>query len=117
MERHSNHVIIIYALIALLAAWLFYDLITRDDGSSWMCSNVVCSQVTGPQEWMQQNCFEAATTDNVQMVCRIQIDGISRLVPLSELNLTGIAVCAQYACVQEVKVRAVNYTVNSTGIV
>ncbi len=114
MERYNNHVIVIYVLIALLAAWTFYDLVTTED-EVWTCSNVICSSVAGPEEWTRQNCFDAATEQSVQTVCRVQVDGVPRIVPLADLNLSGVQVCSQYSCVQEVRVREVNYPVNASS--
>lgn len=124
MQNNFPHLVVIYAFLALLAVALIYFQAVGGGPSAgdWQCSNVVCSQVMGPEPWIAENCFEtpsgpadpATGATGTTTVCRVVVENQNRLVPLAELNLTNLRVCTQYTCVQEVNVRGVNYTVNVT---
>lgn len=113
MDHKQHQIIVLYVLVALLVAWIVYVTAAQREQDVWVCSSVVCSKVIGPQEWESQNCFETADDEgNLRPVCRVTIDGVPRIVPRADLNLSGVQGCGQYSCVQEVRARAVNYTLD-----
>lgn len=117
MKPTFPHIIVLYALVAVAAVALIF-LAMQDAPAAegdWQCSNVICSQVSGPESWIAANCFDTAVGGNATVVvCRVVIDGQNNLIPLAELNLTDLQVCTEYTCVQEVLVRTANRTVNVT---
>jgi hypothetical protein len=117
MEHRLPHVVVLYTLIALLVATSVYLLFFQEtDTGTWQCSNVACANYAGPDAWVAQNCFQAPNENGVDTtVCRVAVEGVNRLLPLSQLNLSSLSVCSEYVCVQEVRVRSANYSINLTG--
>jgi hypothetical protein len=115
MRTDFPHTTILYALLAVVfvvVVLLFISERKGDNTEQWTCSQVACASSTGPQEWVQSNCFETAIENGTDVVCRLEVEGVNRLIPLRELNLTDVRVCTQYACVQEVRTRTTNYSIN-----
>lgn len=101
--------VVAYLLIIVLGAWMVLSK-TGSSGETWQCSNVACSRMMTSQEWVAQNC---AVQDN-QVVCALDVNGQTAVVPLDQLNLTNLQACAEYKCVLESKVRTVDYPINLT---
>jgi hypothetical protein len=111
--EHKHHTTVLYVLLCLVLAWTIYMYATREPDASWQCSNVICAQYSGPQEWVNQNCFEAPTEQGeATVVCRVTVNGTNRLLPLNQLDLSQVGVCLQAVCTQEIYARAANYTIN-----
>ncbi len=101
-------------LVLALLVWAVFDVInyTRSD---WQCSTVACGRVITAEEWINQNCYASPSNIN-EIVCTVNINNTKQLVPLSMIDTTTLAQCLEPVCVQEVRVRNVNYTItNITG--
>ena len=55
-----------------------------------------------------------APDENGTLLCNINIDGRSALVPFTQLNFSMINLCAEYKCIREMKIREMNYPINIT---
>lgn len=111
-----------YVLIGLLAALLVYTglrvLSLGDSGSEgeWQCNSAQCLQFIDPQEWITENCASTLLPNGTSyLACRVVLDGTETSVPLDVINLTFVAQQCQVAqCVQEIRVRPVNYSLPAT---
>lgn len=109
---------IVISVIALALAGLSYtessrvNTVVKDLEGNWRCSQVTCTRFMTPEEWIARFCFLNATNE---MNCNVNINGVPTVIPLSVINTSAIYQCAEYACVEEVRVRSANYTLNITG--
>jgi len=116
-HRGTPHIIIMYVLIALLAALLVYTglrVLSMSDAAQgeWQCNSATCTQFVNPEEWVASNCARSILPDGEEYVaCRIVLDGVETTIPLDSINLTFVAQqCAVAQCIQEINVRTVDYT-------
>ncbi len=104
----SVNIVLVVVLIWLGA--LTFSTFKPSSKESWRCSLVNCTKVIGGDEWAKDNCFLA----NNQEVCRITVNGVNQLIPKQSLNLTAIQQCVEYKCIEETRVKSVNYVMNIT---
>lgn len=117
-DRGTPHIIIMYVLIALLAALLVYTglrvLSLGDSGTQgeWQCNSAQCVEFVDPQEWITENCAQSLLPNGTSyLACRVVLDGAETTIPLDVINLTFVGQqCAVAQCVQEIRIRNVNYT-------
>ena len=113
-DGHSYGAIIgIIALIVALVAVSFSMQSPTTDQGTWRCSHVVCDKTMTPQNWVATFCKLNATKD---MVCSFTLKGQPVQMPLANINTTIAAsmTCVEYNCTEEVRVRPVNYVMNTT---
>lgn len=117
-KHHHKHFLVLYVLIAILGIWVFLVSAVQpgvtNDGQ-WVCAQTACAQSEpAGQAWAQENCGTITDNQTGQTVqaCRVTIDGQEQVVRQDALNLSAIRNCLEYVCVQEVKVREANYSVN-----
>lgn len=120
-SRGTPHIVIMYVLIALLAALLVYTgtrvlSMGPETQGEWQCSSAACAQFVNPQEWVATNCARSILPDGEEYVaCRLVLDGVETTIPLESINLTFVGQQCEIAqCVQEINVRSVNYTMPIT---
>lgn len=101
--------IVVYVLLAVIIGYLLFTRFAEDGNQSWACNDLGCSSFMTPDEWVNQFCRLDA--DN-NVVCTVDVNGQQALVPLSQLDLSQLQVCKEYVCVQEIKVRAANYSID-----
>lgn len=113
-----------YILIAALFTLYFFQLFAADqnmqdvklelaeESGAWQCNVVNCTRFMTPQEWVDQNCFLSQN----ETVCKINYQGTNTLLPLNQIDLKNLNQCLNYVCIQEVKVRSVNYPINTTVV-
>lgn len=119
----QRHFIVLYVLIAVLGVWML--LVSTQAATSsaasdgeWVCLQTVCSQSEpGGELWAQENCgfIEDENGEQVE-ACQVVIDGEEQVIRKDAINLSAIRNCLEYQCVQEVKVRETNYTVDEAVI-
>jgi|AntRauTorckE6833_2_1112554.scaffolds.fasta_scaffold123777_2 hypothetical protein len=125
MSTHSKkqtprqlQMIVVYIFIVLLAVWLAIITTHTTKPTEWSCVQQTCIlDEPGGELWAQQNCGFVTDEQTGQQIeaCQITTDGQIQTVRKSEINLSVIRNCLEYACVQEVRVRDVNYILtNST---
>lgn len=113
MKMEINKALVIaFVLIACLIVFSFLNysgFAVKDD--QWVCSQYACDKAITAQDWINSNCYIMPNTDN-QVVCKVVIDGTEQLVPLSLINQEALNQCVEARCVQEVRVRNVDYKVD-----
>lgn len=103
---------IIYVLLALLILATAFQFVNNFKGKNrWECAQVVCSKLMTEREIAATICSSNAQGE---MICQLNVDGQTVIKPLSQLNLTGLSICAEYNCVKEIQVRNAKYVVNVT---
>ncbi len=117
--------LVLIILVGVVAIMIAYSILMVDEpkatimmnsgpdpmltGANWSCTQVVCERLMTQQEWFDRFC----TSDGAGSAdCRFQTPQGILSVPISQLNLSAIRECAQYACVQESLVRYVNYSIS-----
>lgn len=114
MKKVKNwNQVVVYVLLAATIIFLVAQQFTTTsmETGNWECAQTACSRLMTEQEIAASVCAE---NDDGEMICSVNIDGEETLVPLNQLNLTGLSFCAEYVCVKEAKVRDVSYPVNVT---
>ena len=114
MKKIKNwNLVAVYVMLAVVVIFLAVQQFTTTsvETGNWECAQTACSRLMTEQEIAASVCAE---NDAGEMICSVNVDGEETLVPLNQLNLTGLNFCAEYVCVKEAKVRDVNYPVNVT---
>ncbi len=109
----SKALVIAFVLIAGLIVFSFLNytgFVVKED-EQWVCSQYACDKVITAEEWVNNNCYTLPDGSN-QVVCKVIIDDKEQLVPLDKINQQALNQCAEARCVQEVKVRSVDYKVD-----
>jgi hypothetical protein len=116
MAQGTNKALIIsFVLIAGLVIFSFLDytgMVVKDE-EGWACSQYACDKAITAQDWINSNCYIMPNTNN-EVVCKVVVDNKEQLVPLSSINQQALNQCVEARCVQEARVRTVNYTVDLT---
>ncbi len=94
---------IVLAVLVVLVGFQYL----QETNTKWECLQTECSGFISEEEIAAQVCYE--TEEGT--LCNLNVDGQNVVVPLSNLNLTGIQFCKEFTCVQEIKVREANYTI------
>lgn len=114
MVKGTNKALVIaFVLIAGLIIFNFLGytgLVIKED-EQWICSQYVCDKMITAEEWVGNNCY-AIPDGNNQVVCKVIIDNKEQLVPLSSINQQALNQCVEARCVQEARVRTVDYKVD-----
>lgn len=114
MKMEINKALVIaFVLIAGLIVFSFLNytgFVVKED-EQWACSQYACDKVITAEEWVSKNCYTLPDGSN-QAVCKVIIDDKEQLVPLNKINTQALNQCVEARCMQEVKVRPVNYTVD-----
>lgn len=76
----------------------------------WECAQTACSRLMTPVEIVSTICF---LNEQQKFVCSLNVDGQQGLVPLDELNLTALRLCAEFRCMKEVMARPVDYPIEA----
>lgn len=109
-------VIVVAAVLLVFLLWLsLLTVQTANPQTQWVCVQEVCvADEPGGELWAQQNCGPVLdeTTNQTVQACQITIDGQTQVIAQSEINLSAIRNCIEFACVQEVPVRNVNYSLS-----
>ena len=112
MKKEANKsIIILYILIFLIIAFDAFYYIKFINNEKWQCSQIACTKIKAAQEWINENCAKA----DKKTMCNVIINDTKQLVPLEMINQQSLNQCIQVACIQEIKVRFVNYTLNITS--
>lgn len=116
-----RHLLVLYVIVAIIGVWLLLlstPDVTGDTQEEWVCLQQVCSQSEpGGDLWVQENCGVIEDDQgNPVEACQVVIDGVEQLVALQEINTSAIRNCVEYTCVQEVRVREANYTLDPSVI-
>lgn len=109
-KEHNNYVFIIITLVALLAIAAFILALPEKsiiENETWDCVQTQCSQYLTEDEIVAQVCSQ---TDQ-GLLCSINIDRESTIIPREQLNLTSLRFCKQEICVKEIRTRPANYTI------
>jgi len=110
-KKINKSFIILYILIILIIAFDVFYYIKYINNEKWLCSQVACTKIKTAEEWTNENCVEL----NKKTMCNVIINNTKKLVPLEMINQKSLNQCIQGACVQETKVRNVNYPLNITS--
>ena len=107
------NLVVVYVLLAAVIIILAVQQFTTTpiEQGKWECAQTACARTMTEQEIAASVCAE---NEAGEMICSVNVDGEEALVPLNQLNLTGLSFCAEYVCIKEVKSRDVNYAVNVT---
>jgi len=107
--------VIAFVLIGglVLFSFLNYTGFIVKEEEQWACSQYACDKAITAQDWINSNCYIMPNTDN-QAVCKVVVDGKEQLVPLSAINQQALNQCVEARCVQEARVRTVDYKVDLT---
>lgn len=108
MKKKVSLNIIPYILILILAGFVAFSYV-RDINAKWQCNIVNCTELMTADEWVAENCGQ---TVNGTM-CKVTFQGQQILVPIDQLNLDNLRECKKFACVQETRVRDVNYEIKA----
>lgn len=79
----------------------------QETNTEWECLQTECSAFMSEEEIISQICYQSEEG----IVCNLNVDGQDVVLPLDNLNLTGLQFCKEFTCVQEVKVRGANHTI------
>lgn len=104
--------IVAFVLIGILIAFnllSYTGMVTG--GDKWVCSQYACDKAITAQEWVDKNCYTLPDGGN-KVVCKVIIDDKEQLVPLDKIDTQALNQCVEARCVQEVKVRSVDYKVD-----
>lgn len=121
-RKHTTHIIVMYVLIVLLAAALAFMAtrvrhVAAEDPGQWVCAQAACSQYVDPQAWVQEYCAPTSQNGTEFIACSVNLEGTEATIPLELINLSFVAQqCEVVTCVQEINVRAVNYTVSLDAV-
>lgn len=114
MKMEINKALVIaFVLIAGLIAFSFLSytgFVVKED-EQWACSQYACDKTITAEEWINSNCYTLPDGSS-QIVCKVIIDDKEQLVPLNKINQQALNQCVEARCVQEVKVRTVDYKVD-----
>ncbi|MCX6711780.1 MAG: hypothetical protein NT139_01945 [Candidatus Woesearchaeota archaeon] len=115
-KRFNKSIIILYILIILIIAFDAFYYIKFINNEKWQCSQIMCKKVKTVQEWTDENCVN----DKGTTMCNVVLNNEKQLVPLQSINQQNLQQllnqqCLQGYCIQEVKVRPVNYTIDTTS--
>ncbi|MDP2908247.1 MAG: hypothetical protein Q8N77_00400 [Nanoarchaeota archaeon] len=108
----NKALVIAFVLIAGLIAFNFLGytgFVVKDE--EWVCSQYACDKMITAQEWIDKNCYALQDGSN-QAICKMVINDKEQLVPLNKINTQTLNQCIEVRCIQEVKSRPVNYTVD-----
>lgn len=116
-----RHLLALYVLIAVLGAWMVLATnteVTTQESGDWACLQTVCSQSEpGGELWAQENCGTIEDENGTLIeACSVVINGQEQIIQRNAINFSAIRSCTEYTCVQEIRVREVNYTVNQEVI-
>jgi len=101
---------IIFTLIGMLILFNILNytgMVTKDD---WACSQYTCDKAITAQEWIEKNCYTLPDGSN-KVVCKVIIEEKEQIVPLDMINQQTLNQCVEARCIQEAKVRSVDYKV------
>ncbi len=109
----NKSLVIAFVLIACLVLFnvLNYTGFVVKEEEQWGCSQYACDKVVTAEEWVGNNCYVLPDGSN-QVICKVVIDNKEQMVPLSMINTQALNQCAEARCVQEVRVRTVDYKVD-----
>lgn len=96
--------------IMALLVWAAVDFNTARGG--WQCAQVACGKTITAEEWVNQNCYPLPQNNN-EIVCTVTINNTAQLVPLRTIDTNSLNRCLDPVCVQEVRVRNANYSINT----
>jgi len=112
-EGINKALVISFVLIAGLVIFNFLDytgMVVKDE-EEWVCSQYACDKAITAEEWVNKNCYVLPNTDN-EIVCKVVLNDKEQLVPLNSINQQSLNQCVEARCVQEARVRAVDYKVD-----
>ena len=108
MKKEGNwKFILLLVLIIIAIAAAGYGLFLEKD-SQWVCAQTECSKAMTEQEIISTIC-----TPNEEgiMICSLNVDGQIATVPLTQLNVSALNICAEYKCIAEMKIKEVDYPI------
>lgn len=108
----SKALVIAFVLIGVLIAFnllSYTGMVAKDE--QWVCSQYVCDKAITAQEWVNNNCYTLPDGSN-KVVCKVMIENKEQLVPLDKIDTQALNQCIEARCVQEAKVRSVDYKVD-----
>lgn len=112
MKKEVNKsILILYTLVILILTFNIFYYIKYINSEKWQCSQITCTKIKTAQEWVNENCGKV---DN-KIMCNVVINNTKQLVPLEVIDPQSLNQCLEVSCVQEAKVRFVNYTLNITS--
>ncbi len=76
----------------------------------WECAQTACSRLMTPEEIVSTVCF---LDEQQQFMCSLNVNGQQGLVPMDQLNLTALMLCAELRCVSEVMARPADYPIGA----
>lgn len=108
----NKALVIAFVLIAGLIVFSFlnYTGFAVKGDEQWACAQYACDKAITAQEWVDKNCYKLPDGDS-QVVCKVIIDNKEQLVPLNKIDTQSLNQCVEARCVQEVRVRPVDYKV------
>lgn len=108
----NKALVIAFVLIAGLILFniLSYTGIVAKD-EQWACAQYACDKAITAQEWVDKNCYTLPDGSN-QAACKVMVDNKEQLVPLSKIDTQALNQCVEARCVQEARVRPVDYKVD-----
>ncbi|MEM7819680.1 MAG: hypothetical protein QXD48_02520 [Candidatus Aenigmatarchaeota archaeon] len=109
MSKTSITIILVVIFAWLIfVTYMIFNLVIP--GERWKCSAVNCTKMLTGIEWANQNCFVAGN----QTLCKLVINNQNQLIPIEYLNLSAIQQCIEFRCIEEIKIRNVDYVINIT---
>ncbi|MDP2907978.1 MAG: hypothetical protein Q8O03_08640 [Nanoarchaeota archaeon] len=103
--------VVAFVLIGVLIAFNLLSYTGMVTSDKWACSQYACDKTITAQEWVNNNCYTLPDGSN-QVVCKVIIENKEQLVPLDKIDTQALNQCIEARCVQEAKVRSVDYKVD-----
>ena len=110
-KQINKTLVITFALIGMLVLFnilSYTGMVTKED---WACSQYTCDKAITAQEWIDKNCYTLPDGSN-KVVCKVIIEDKEQLVPLDMINQQTLNQCVEARCIQEARVRPVDYKVD-----
>lgn len=105
-ERDWKFVLLLILIIIAIGAAGFGLFLEKD--STWICAQTDCSRFMTKQEIINTICIP---NDEGIMICSLNVDGQVATVPLTQLNVSALNICAEYRCIAEMKIKEVDYPI------
>jgi len=105
-EGDWKFVLLLVLIIIAIGAAGFGLFLEKD--AKWICAQTDCSRFMTGQEVIATIC---SPNEEGMMFCSLNVDGQVATVPLTQLNVSALNICAEYKCIAEMKIKEVDYPI------
>ncbi len=106
-NKQFNVLLALGVVVALILSIVAILTTTPKQKETWKCVRATCAEFYTQEEWISNNCYLNASN---KFICRVVFNNQQVEVPLEKLNLSTLRECKVYRCLEEIRVRPVNYT-------